>query len=61
MGGDVALAIDEDVVVDGEAGGKVVFEASDDVGLEVALDVGDNRVKVGDKNVDFMRLVIFFG
>ena len=51
---DVRLTVDVDVFGRLEAGGEVVFDGFDDVFLEVAVHVRDDRVEVGNEDVDIM-------
>lgn len=52
MSRDIRLTIKMDIIVDFKAGGEIIFERFDDVGLEFAVDVGNDGMKVRDEDVD---------
>ena len=61
VGGNARLAVDVDVVVQNEAGGEVIFQGAEGVGGEIAVNLGDNRVEVGNEDVDVAFAGILVG
>ncbi len=52
VGGDARLAVEVDIRCKFETSSEVVFEGFDKVLLKFPIDVGDDRVEIGDEDVD---------
>ena len=54
MSRDVRLAVDVDVFIYNESGGEPVFQCADDVVLKIAVNLGDDGMKIGDENINMI-------
>lgn len=52
MSGDAGLAVDVDIIIKIQAGGEVIFQGTSDIRREIAVDVGDDRMKIGGEDID---------
>ena len=49
------------IFINFEAGGKVIFDGADYIFLEIAVYIGNDRMKVWDKNIDVVIFRMFVG
>ena len=61
VGWHVRLAIKMHIFVQFEAGSEIITDGAEHVGLKVAVSFTDDRVEVGDENIDMMSAGITVG
>ncbi len=61
MGRDMGLTVKMHMLVKTQAGRKVVFEGLDDILLELAINFGNDRVQVWNKDIDMGGLAMLVG
>lgn len=61
VGWHVRLAIKMHIFVQFEAGGEIIADGAEHVGLKIAVGFTNDRMKIGDENIDVMGARVLIG